>query len=89
MPNNATAKKRLRQNVVRRLRNRSVKSAVRSQIREVDEAIEAGDIAKAEAEFVTAAKKLDRAGAKRVFHPNTAARYKSRLAQRVKKAKQA
>jgi small subunit ribosomal protein S20 len=88
MPNNATAKKRLRQSIVRRGRNRSVKSAVRSQIRQVDEAIAAGDIAKAEQEFVIAAKRLDRAGAAKVFHPNTAARYKSRLAQRVKKAKQ-
>ncbi len=89
MPNNATAKKRLRQNVVIRVRNRSVKSAVRSQIHAVDEAITAGDIDKAEKEFVVAAAKLDKAGARRVFHPNTASRYKSRLAQRIRKAKQA
>lgn len=89
MPNNATAKKRLRQNVVIRARNRGIKSAVRSQIRVVDEAIAAGDIAKAEKEFVSAASKLDKAGARKVFHPNTASRYKSRLAQRIRKAKQA
>ncbi|MFC1757658.1 30S ribosomal protein S20 [Planctomycetota bacterium] len=88
MPNNATAKKRLRQNAVIRTRNRGIKSTVRSQIRVVDEAIAAGDIAKAEQEFVAAAAKLDKAGARKVFHPNTASRYKSRLAQRIRKAKQ-
>ena len=88
MPNNATAKKRLRQSFVKRARNRGIKSAVRSQIRVVDEAIGAGDLEKAEKEFVAAASQLDKAGARRVFHPNTASRYKSRLAQRIRKAKQ-
>ena len=88
MPNNATARKRLRQNVTIRARNRAIKSAVRSQMRVVDEAITAGEIEKAEKEFVLAAKKLDKAGARRVFHPKTSSRYKSRLAQRIRKAKQ-
>ncbi|MCA9216063.1 MAG: 30S ribosomal protein S20 [Planctomycetales bacterium] len=89
MPNNAAAKKRLRQNVVVRSRNRAVKSAVKSQMRVVNEAVAAGEIDKAEKEFVLAAKKLDKAGARGVFHPKTTSRYKSRLAQRIRKAKQA
>ena len=59
MPNTASAKKRLRQNVVRRDRNRAVKTAVRSQIKKVREAVESGEIEKAEEEFRLAAKRLD------------------------------
>lgn len=87
MPNNASASKRLRQNEVLRLRNRSIKSAVRTQIKKVRQAVAAGDIETAETEYKLAAKKLDKAGAKRVFHPNTSARYKSRLQKAIKTAK--
>ena len=87
MPNNSSAKKRLRQNEVLRVRNKSVKSAVRTQMKKVRQAAAAGDIEKAEAEYRVAAKKLDQAGAKRVFHPNASARYKSRLQKAIKTAK--
>ncbi len=89
MPNTESAKKRLRQNESLRLRNRSIKSAVRTQIKKVREAASAGEIEKAEAEYKVAAKKLDQAGAKRIFHPNTSARYKSRLQLAIKTAKAA
>jgi small subunit ribosomal protein S20 len=89
MPNTTSAKKRLRQNIVRRLRNRSAKSAMRSQIRRVREAVQSGDLEKAEQEFRLAAKKLDRAGASHVIHPNKAARLKSRLQHAIQKAKRA
>lgn len=89
MPNTTSAKKRLRQDSVRRLRNRATKSAMRTQIRKVREAVQAGDLAKAEQEFQVAAQKLDRAGASRVIHPNKAARLKSRMQRAIKKAKQA
>ena len=87
MPNSASAKKRLRQNNTLRLRNRSVKSAVRTQMKKVRVAVDAGDVSKAEEEYRVAAKKLDQAGARRIFHPNTSARYKSRLQKLIKKAK--
>lgn len=89
MPNSPSAKKRLRQNVARRTHNRSIRSALRTQIRKVREAATAGDVEKAEAEFRLAAKRLDRAGAHRIIHPNKASRLKSRLSQRIKAAKQA
>ena len=89
MPNTASAKKRLRQNEVRRLHNRTIKSAVRTQIKKVRQAVDAGEIDKAEAEFRAAAKKLDQAGAKRVIHPNKSARQKSRLQALIRKAKTA
>ncbi|MEX0818963.1 MAG: 30S ribosomal protein S20, partial [Pirellulaceae bacterium] len=44
MPNSKSAKKRLRQTEVRRDRNKAVKSALRSQLRKVREAVQAGDV---------------------------------------------
>jgi len=87
MPNTASAKKRLRQNIVRRARNRAMKSLVRKEIRTVREAVANGDIATAEAQFRTAARRLDRAGTRNVIHPNAVSRQKSRLQALIKKAK--
>lgn len=89
MPNNASAKKRLRQNKVRQARNKAIKSSMRTQVKKVRVAATAGDVETAEKEFRVAAKKLDRAGAKGIIHANTAGRYKSRLSQMIKKAKTA
>ena len=88
MPNTNSAKKRLRQNTAQRDRNRAIKSAVRSQMKRVREAVKAGEVDKAEEEFRLAAKKLDRAGARNIIHRNATARYKSRLQGLIKKAKQ-
>jgi small subunit ribosomal protein S20 len=87
MPNTNSAKKRLRQSILRRNRNRSTKSALRTQLRKVRQAVDAGDAEKAESEFRLAAKLLDKAGSKRVVHPNLAARLKSRLQKRIKAVK--
>ena len=87
MPTTKSAKKRLRQSLERRTKNRAVKSAVKTQVRKVRRAVDAGDMTLAETEFRLAAKKLDRAGAKRVIHPNAAARTKSRLAHLIRTAK--
>ena len=88
MPNIASAKKRLRQSLVRRGRNRATKSMLRSQIRKVREAVAAGNIAEAETAFRLCVKHLDRAAVHRVIHPNAAGRMKSRLSARIKAAKQ-
>ncbi len=89
MPNTTSAKKRLRQNVVRRSRNRSVMSALRKRIRSVRDAVAAKDFAKADELFRVAAKYLDRAGTERIIHPNRASRSKSRLQHLIVKAKSA
>jgi len=89
MPNTKSAKKRLRQNVVRRARSRAVKHAIRTQRRKVLDALKAGNIEEAETQFRLAAKRLDRAAAKRVIHPNKAARLKSRLVAKIRQLKQA
>jgi len=87
MPNCESAKKRLRQNVVHRDRNKSVKSAVKTQVKKVLDAAQAGDIQAAEEQFKVAAKHLDRAGAKNIIHKNAASRKKSRLQRAIKAAK--
>ena len=88
MPNTKSARKRLRQNVASRQRNRSVKSNIRRQLRKVREALVEGDVEKIEAEFKLAAKTMDRAAAKNIIHPNQAGRIKSRMQRRIKAAKQ-
>ena len=87
MPNSASAKKRQRTSEKRRLRNRSVKNAVKTQLKRVLAAIGGGDKADPESEFRLATKRLDKAAAKGVIHKNAAARTKSRLSARLKAAK--
>ena len=87
MPNIASAKKRLRQSLVRRTRNRAAKSELKTRIRKLLELIKAADHEKAAAEFRLTTKKLDEAAAARIIHPNRAARVKSRLSRRLKLAK--
>jgi small subunit ribosomal protein S20 len=83
-----SAKKRHRQSLERRARNRATRSALKTQIKKVREAVQGGDMAAADSEARVAAKKLDLAAAKGVLHKNAAARTKSRLAQAIKAAKQ-
>lgn len=87
MPNTKSAKKRLRQSLVRRARNRAYKSALKTQIRKVREEIAAGNLEAGETEFRLAAKRVDKAAAAGVVHPNLAARVKSRLSAALKAAK--
>ena len=84
MPNSASAKKRLRQSLDRRARNRTVRSSLRSQIKKVRTAIAGGDAAASETEFRATVKKLDQAAAKNILHANAAARLKSRLSKAIK-----
>ncbi len=87
MPNIKSAAKRLKQSIVRNARNRSAKSALRTQAKKVLVAVKAGDIKTAEVELRIASKKYDQAGAKRIVHKNSAARHKSRLAHAIRTAK--
>ena len=87
MPNTASAKKRLRQDAVRRVRNRSTKSALRNQLRKVREAIAAKEVEQCEVEFRILAKKLDKAASQNVIHANSAARTKSRVSAAIKALK--
>src|SRR3954471_17260819 len=81
MPHTKSAKKHARKTEKRRLRNRAVKKAIRTHVKRVSEVVESGSLEDAKKELVLAVKKLDRAAAKRVIHPNMAARKKSQLAR--------
>ncbi len=89
MPNSASAKKRLRQDQDRRLRNRSAKASLRTQVKKLRKAIATGDSEASETEFKKTVKKLDQAAAKGLMHDNAAARTKSRLSKAVKEIKTA
>lgn len=87
MPNTKSASKRLRQDKVRQARNKSIKSAVKTQVKKVLAAAESGDVETAEKEYILASSKLDRAGSQNIIHQNAAGRQKSRLQRAIKKAK--
>ena len=75
--------KRIKTNEKARLRNQSVKSELKTYVRRVREAIDAGDKAAAEERLRKASRKLDKAVSKGVIHKNQAANRKSKLAKRV------
>jgi len=83
MPHSASAKKRHRQNLRDRERNRQVKSTVKTAIRKVLDAVSAGDLETAREQFRGVTKTADKAAAKGTIHRNRAARIKSRLSARV------
>jgi small subunit ribosomal protein S20 len=87
MPNNPSAAKRLRQNKVRTVRNRSIKSALKTHVKKVLTIANGGSVETAENDFKTAVKKLDKASSKGVIHKNKAARQKSRMQRALKAAK--
>ncbi|ASR54893.1 30S ribosomal protein S20 [Cellulomonas sp. CW35] len=75
--------KRIRTNEKARLRNKSVKSELKTHVRRVREAVAGGDKDAATAALQTASKKLDKAVSKGVIHANQAANKKSALAKSV------
>jgi small subunit ribosomal protein S20 len=89
MPHTKTAKKRLKQNAKRRESNRMVKKAIKTQLQKVEDIAKNGTAEQLQAEYNLAAKKLDKAAAKRVVHRNLAARKKSQLAKLLLRKKQA
>ena len=89
MPHTKSAKKRLRQNEKRRLNNRATKSALKTQIKKVLATAQGGSLDDLRTQYNLAAKKLDRAAAKRIIHPNLAARKKSQLARLLNQKKAA
>lgn len=84
MANSPQAKKRARQNEKARKHNASLRSMVRTYIKKVVAAIEAGDAAAAQEAFNAAAPVIDRIADKGIIHKNKAARHKSRLNAQIK-----
>ena len=84
MANSPQAKKRARQNDKARKHNASLRSMVRTYLKKVTAAIEAGDTEAAKAAYTAAVPILDRVADKGIFHKNKAARHKSRLNAKVR-----
>ena len=84
MANSPQAKKRARQNERRYEVNKARRSRIRTFLRRVEEAIESGDKAAAEAALRSAQPELMRGVTRGVLHKNTASRKMSRLSARVK-----
>ena len=82
MANTRSARKRIKQNEKRRLRNRAVRSAVRGSVKGAREAL-TGKSADSATVVREAIRALDRAVTQGIIHRNTAARRKSSLARKL------
>lgn len=83
MANIQSQKKRIRTNEKARLRNKDVKSSVKTAVRKFREAADAGDAAAANALAREASRALDKAATKGVIHKNQAANRKSAISKRA------
>jgi len=86
MPNTPSAIKRLKQSAKRRMHNRITKKIIKTYTKRTLSGVAAKEFEKAEADFRLTVAKIDKAGVRRVLHPNTAARRKSKLARDYKAA---
>ena len=84
MANIKSAQKRAKQTVVRNQRNTAQRSQLRTAVKKVLKALDANDVAGAEAAFATAQPLLDRFSSRGLIHKNKAARHKARLTARIK-----
>ena len=89
MAHSLSAKKRVRQNLKHRARNRARKEVIKNQIKSFALALSGGEWKKAEDELRQVARRLDKVAAKGTIHKNTAARKRSRLAKRLNAARAA
>ena len=85
MANIKSAKKRILVNRTKAERNKAIKSGVKTAMKKVLAAVEAGDKAVAQEALIAATATIDKAATKGVYHKNTVARKVSRLAQAVNK----
>ncbi|MCI0498553.1 MAG: 30S ribosomal protein S20 [Planctomycetales bacterium] len=83
MAHSLSAKKRVRQNAKHRVLNRARKSMVKTQIKNLESALDAGDAAKAKEQLKALTRKLDKVASTSTMHKNTASRIKSRMTHRV------
>ena len=83
MPQHAAPKKSVRQDEKRNLRNRSVKSHLRTTTKKLGDLIKEGNIEEAQKLFKIVVSKIDRAATRKIIHKNKAARDKSRLSVKI------
>lgn len=85
MPRRKTSLKRNRADKKRHLRNLKIKQQLKKAFKKFQALLSAKNIAEAKAFLVKVFSQLDKAAKKRIIHPNTAQRKKSRLARRLSK----
>ncbi|MBP7779448.1 MAG: 30S ribosomal protein S20 [Acidobacteria bacterium] len=73
-----------RQNIDRRLRNRDMRSTLRTGLKAIRTPLNAGEIDEAKALLSSATSLVDKMAGKGIIHKNTAGRYKSRIAAKLK-----
>ena len=83
MANHKSALKKMRQDEVRRIRNKGYKTRFKHVVKKVEAAIEAENKEAAQTAFQEAIPVIDRVASKGVIHKNSAARKKSRFAKRI------
>ena len=83
MPNTNDAAKRHRQNLRRRVHNRSIRSRVRTSVKAFEEAVANKDKAVAESRYHYFVKLIDTASGKGLYHSNTSSRKKSRMHKKL------
>ena len=86
MPNTSSARKQVRVDQKRQLRNKSVRSQCKTSITKAEKLIFSGELESAQEAVVAAIGSLDRAAEKGVIHSNNAARRKSRLMKKLNEA---
>ena len=84
MPHSKQAKKRMRQNEKHRIRNKSIRSEIKTLTKALTEKVKTDDAEGAETLFRKVTSKLDKAVKSHVFHKNAVARRKSKIATAVK-----
>ncbi len=83
MAHSLSAKKRVRQNVKRRLTNRARRSQIKTIVKRFETTVGEGNAKAADEQFHVIVKKLDKLASTSTMHKKTAARKKSRLAKRL------
>lgn len=89
MPNIKSSERSVKTDAELRARNYSVRSAIKTSTRKVEEAVNTGKADEAKNLLINAVSVIDKAAAKGVIHKNAAARKKSRLARKANAAQQA
>ncbi|GAB1232352.1 30S ribosomal protein S20 [Ferrigenium sp. UT5] len=84
MANTAQAKKRARQATKQHAHNTTLRSEMRTAIKKVIKAVQAGDKAAAQEVFRASTRVVDSIADKKIIHKNKAARHKSRLSAAIK-----
>ncbi len=85
----SSEEKRHKQNLKRHARNQTVRSRIKTLMKKAMSAASSGAAAAAETELRAAASAIQKAGRKRILHPNTAARRVARLSRVVHQSKSA